>query len=153
MSKGKPISYPHRATVPPIYQSAVFDFERVEDLVAQIKSGPAFPPSVDDLTYIYARGGNPTQRKLELDLAALELTDDGLTFRFEAADWATLDRLVWRFSYGLPYAGDALWARYEEGQPEQRFEFEGQRVAVSGPLIGKLGWDFYVYDCAILDRP
>ena len=80
MAKGKPKSYQHRATVPPIYQSAVFDFERVEDLAAQIKSGPEFPPSVDDLTYIYARGGNPTQRKLELDLAALELTDDGLVF-------------------------------------------------------------------------
>jgi cystathionine beta-lyase/cystathionine gamma-synthase len=80
MTKGKPKSYTHRATVPPLYQSAVFDFERVEELAAQIKSGPEFPPSVDDLTYIYARGGNPTQRKLELDLAALEQADDALTF-------------------------------------------------------------------------
>ena len=47
-------------------------------------------------------------------LVRSSVTDEGLTFRFEAADWGGLDRLVWRFSDGLPYAGDALWARYEE---------------------------------------
>jgi len=110
MAQKKPKSYTHRATVPPIYQSAVFDFERVEDLAAQIKSGPAFPPSVDDLTYIYARGGNPTQRKLELDLAALEHADDGLTF---ASGMAAITAVALTFceagcevAVGYPVYGD-----------------------------------------------
>ena len=47
-------------------------------------------------------------------LVRSSVTEDGLTFRFEAADWSGLDKLVWRFSDGLPHAGDALWARYEE---------------------------------------
>jgi len=47
-------------------------------------------------------------------LVRSSVTDEGLTFRFEARDWTSLDTLVWRFSDGLPHAGDALWARYEE---------------------------------------
>ncbi len=110
MAKGKSRSYTHRATVPPLYQSAVFDFARVEELAAQIKSGPAFPPSVDDLTYIYSRGGNPTQRKLELDLAALEGADDGLVF---ASGMAAITAIALSFceagceiAVGYPVYGD-----------------------------------------------
>ena len=42
------------------------------------------------------------------------VTEAALTFRFEAADWPGLSKLVWRFSRSLPEIGDALWARYEE---------------------------------------
>ena len=127
MAQKKPKSYTHRATVPPIYQSAVFDFERVEDLAAQIKSGPAFPPSVDDLTYIYARGGNPTQRKLELDLTALEHADDALTFASpgEAKELNAIERAV-----GRRLARRRIEGFDYDARPQGRFEIPiGERIA------------------------
>ena len=52
-------------------------------------------------------------------LVRSSVTEPGLTFRFEATDWPGLNRLVWRYSDGLPHAGDALWARYEEAMGEE----------------------------------
>jgi len=96
--------------VPPLYQAAVFDFAKVEDLARQIAGGPAFPLSVDELTYVYTRGGNPTQRLLELELAQLECTQDGLVF---ASGMAAITAVALTFceagcraAVGFPVYGD-----------------------------------------------
>lgn len=111
LAKGKPVSYTHRITVPPLYQGAVFDFAKVEDLADQIESGPAFPPSVDALTYVYTRGGNPTQRKLELDIAAMEGAADGLAFGSGMAAITavalTFARAGCQVACGYPVYGDS----------------------------------------------
>jgi phosphomannomutase/phosphoglucomutase len=44
------------------------------------------------------------------------VTEPALTFRFEAADWTSLNELVWRFCDSLPECGDALWADYRASE-------------------------------------
>ena len=40
-----------------------------------------------------------------------------------------------------------LWARYDDSPGEPQVVFEDEHVRVSGPLIGRLGWNFDVYEC------
>ncbi|MBX3722153.1 MAG: aminotransferase class I/II-fold pyridoxal phosphate-dependent enzyme [Turneriella sp.] len=62
-------SDPHKPLVTPIYQTASYEFDRVEDLWA-------FYQKKSDRLAEYARYGTPTQRALEETLMALEGAED-----------------------------------------------------------------------------
>ena len=42
-----------------------------------------------------------------------------------------------------------LWARYDDTPGEPQVVFENEHVRVSGPLVGRLGWNFDVYECSV----
>ncbi|MCD6402903.1 MAG: PLP-dependent transferase [Candidatus Aenigmarchaeota archaeon] len=63
----------------PIFQTSNFAFKSVEHAQKTFSKGPHFPRDMKG-EYVYTRGGNPTQRALEMCVADLEGGEEGLSF-------------------------------------------------------------------------
>lgn len=70
------------------------------------KAWPVYPQSSTDGVRIDFPDGWALVRN--------SVTEPAMTFRFEAVDWSSLNRLVWQFCEALPDRGDALWHRFAE---------------------------------------
>ncbi len=70
---------PNRPVRPPIYQTATFRFESVEQMEEIMKKGARFPKDKTG-EYVYTRGSNPNVRRLENRIAELEDAYDSVVF-------------------------------------------------------------------------
>ncbi len=100
---------PNRALREPIYQSATFYFESVEQLEEIMREGARFPKDKTG-KYVYTRGSNPNVRELENLISSLENSRDSVVFASGMASITavalTLLRRGSKILLGTPTYGD-----------------------------------------------